>query len=79
MTERRFPPPLVALLGGRALTATELAYAAGVSPQTTGGHLGKLSALRLVVLMIGLRTSLGRFLSSIAASCFKARRGLLDR
>src|ERR1700744_5425445 len=42
---------LCALLGGRALTATELAYAAGVSPQTTSGHLGKLSAARLVVLM----------------------------
>jgi len=28
---------LVELLGGRALTATELAYAAGVSPQTTSG------------------------------------------
>ena len=42
---------LVALLGGRALTATELAYAAGVSPQTTSGHLGKLSAARLVMLM----------------------------
>ena len=42
---------LVALLGGRALTATELAYAAGVSPQTTSGHLGKLSAARLVNLM----------------------------
>ena len=42
---------LVALLGGRALTATELAYAAGVSPQTTSGHLGKLFAARLVMLM----------------------------
>jgi DNA-binding transcriptional ArsR family regulator len=42
---------LVALLGGRALTATELAYAAGVSPQTTSGHLGKLFAARLVTLM----------------------------
>jgi DNA-binding transcriptional ArsR family regulator len=42
---------LCALLGGRALTATELAFAAGVSPQTTSGHLGKLSAARLVVLM----------------------------
>ncbi len=42
---------LVALLGGHALTATELAYAAGVSPQTTSGHLGKLSAVRLIVLM----------------------------
>ncbi len=42
---------LIALLGGRALTATELSNAAGVSPQTTSGHLGKLSAARLVVLM----------------------------
>ncbi len=42
---------LCALLGGRALTAGELAFAAGVSPQTTSGHLGKLSAARLVVLM----------------------------
>src|SRR3984957_19445455 len=42
---------LCALLGGRALTATELAFAAGVSPQTTSGHLGKLFAARLVVMM----------------------------
>jgi DNA-binding transcriptional ArsR family regulator len=42
---------LCALLGGRALTATELAHAAGVSPQTTSGHLGKLHAARLVALM----------------------------
>jgi DNA-binding transcriptional ArsR family regulator len=42
---------LCALLGGRALTATELAFSAGVSPQTTSGHLGKLFAARLIVLM----------------------------
>jgi DNA-binding transcriptional ArsR family regulator len=36
------------LLGGRALTATELAYAARVSPQTTSGHLAKLAGARLV-------------------------------
>ncbi|HLH95070.1 MAG TPA: helix-turn-helix transcriptional regulator [Xanthobacteraceae bacterium] len=42
---------LCALLGGRALTATELASAAGVSPQTTSGHLSKLHAARLLVLM----------------------------
>jgi DNA-binding transcriptional ArsR family regulator len=34
---------LAALMDGRALTATELAYAAGVSPQTTSGHLAKLA------------------------------------
>lgn len=39
---------LAALMGGRALTATELAHAAGVSPQTTSGHLGKLADGRLI-------------------------------
>src|SRR3546814_4206910 len=34
---------LSALMDGRALTATELAYVAGVSPQTTSGHLAKLA------------------------------------
>ena len=42
---------LCALLGGRALTATELAYAAGVTPQTTSGHLGKLTTARLLIQM----------------------------
>jgi DNA-binding transcriptional ArsR family regulator len=42
---------LCELLGGRALTATELASVAGVTPQTTSGHLGKLTAARLLVLM----------------------------
>jgi DNA-binding transcriptional ArsR family regulator len=39
---------LAALMGGRALTAGELVYAAGVSPQTTSGHLGKLTDGRLI-------------------------------
>jgi DNA-binding transcriptional ArsR family regulator len=34
---------LTILLDGRALTATELAYIGGVSPQTASGHLGKLT------------------------------------
>ena len=42
---------LCALLVGRALTATELALAAGVTPQTASGHLGRLLAARLLVLM----------------------------
>ena len=36
------------LLDGRALTATELAFAARVSPQTTSGHLGKLTEAGLL-------------------------------
>jgi DNA-binding transcriptional ArsR family regulator len=39
---------LSALMGGRALTAGELVHAAEVSPQTTSGHLGKLSDGRLI-------------------------------
>lgn len=42
---------LCALLDGRALTATELAYAAHVSPQTASGHLGKLTAAKLIGVM----------------------------
>lgn len=34
---------LLALFDGRALTAKEWAFAAHVTPQTTSGHLGKLS------------------------------------
>ncbi len=41
---------LSALLDGRALTAGELAYVAGVSPQTTSGHLAKLTEARLLAL-----------------------------
>jgi len=39
---------LEALMGGRALTAGELVAAAGVSPQTTSGHLAKLADGRLI-------------------------------
>ena len=39
---------LCALLDGRALTAGELAFVAGVSPQTTSGHLAKLHDARLI-------------------------------
>lgn len=39
---------LAALMRGQALTASELAYAAGVSAQTTSGHLGKLNDGHLI-------------------------------
>jgi DNA-binding transcriptional ArsR family regulator len=41
---------LCALIDGRALTASELAYAAGVSPQTTSSHLAKLTEAGLLSL-----------------------------
>jgi DNA-binding transcriptional ArsR family regulator len=66
---------LVALLDGRALTATELAYAAGVSPQTASGHLAKMTECRLLSLRRQGRHSyyrlasplVGRMLESIMA------------
>src|SRR5882672_4012500 len=39
---------LHALMDGRALTATELARAAGVTPQTASGHLARLIAAGLL-------------------------------
>src|SRR4051794_2261512 len=39
---------LHALMDGRALTASELAGAAGVTPQTASGHLARLSAAGLL-------------------------------
>jgi DNA-binding transcriptional ArsR family regulator len=41
---------LSALMGGRALTATELARHAGVTAQTTSGHLAKLADAELIAL-----------------------------
>jgi len=40
---------LTALMGGKALTASELAYVAGVTAPTASGHLGKMAEARLVV------------------------------
>jgi DNA-binding transcriptional ArsR family regulator len=39
---------LTALMSGRALTATELAHQAGVTPQTASSHLSKLEAGGLI-------------------------------
>ena len=41
---------LAALIDGRAFTATELSGIAGVAPQTTSGHLAKLTAANLLAL-----------------------------
>lgn len=39
---------LHALMDGRALTATELAKAAGITPQTASGHLGRMTTAGLL-------------------------------
>ena len=41
---------LACLMGGQALTASELAYVSGVSPQTASGHLAKLGDAGLLAL-----------------------------
>jgi DNA-binding transcriptional ArsR family regulator len=41
---------LEALMDGRALTATELSVLAGVTPQTTSGHLAKLTQAGLITI-----------------------------
>jgi DNA-binding transcriptional ArsR family regulator len=47
---------LAALMGGQALTATELAFQARISRQTASEHLARLTAARLIVM-----TRQGRF------------------
>ena len=37
---------LIALMGGKALTATELALEADITPQTASSHLSQLNDLR---------------------------------
>ena len=41
---------LTALMDGRALTAKELAYAAGITPQTASGHLAQLTRAGLLAM-----------------------------
>ena len=41
---------LTALMDGRARTAKELAYGAGITPQTASSHLGKLLRARLLAM-----------------------------
>jgi DNA-binding transcriptional ArsR family regulator len=39
---------LHALMDGRALTATELATVAGITPQTASGHLNRMTTMGLL-------------------------------
>src|SRR5205085_8977359 len=58
---------LAALMDGRALTASELAYRAGVAPSTASGHLAKLAEGRLVQVTAGGRHRYYRLASSAVA------------
>jgi DNA-binding transcriptional ArsR family regulator len=63
---------LQALADGRALTAGELAWHAGVSAQTTSGHLAKLAAARLIALEKQGRHRYFRLASSEVAEAMEA-------
>jgi len=58
---------LNALMGGQALTATELAYCANVSRSTASGHLSKLVAARLLTVTHKRRFSYYRIASPLVA------------
>jgi len=63
---------LAALMGGRSLTAKELAYYANVSPSTASGHLGKLVAARLLTVIRERRFSYYRIASPLVASMLES-------
>ena len=64
---------LVTLLDGRALTAGELARAAGVTPQTASGHLGKMLEAGLLALEAQGRHRYYRLASSSVAGFVRGR------
>lgn len=63
---------LAALMGGEALTATELAYCAHVSRSTASGHLGKLVAARLLDVTRKRRFSYYRIASPLVAEMLES-------
>jgi DNA-binding transcriptional ArsR family regulator len=63
---------LTTLLDGRAYTATELAEVAGVTPQTTSGHLAKLSEGRLLEVVPQGRYRYYRLASPAVATALEA-------
>ena len=63
---------LQALVDGRALTASELAYAGGVAPQTASEHLAKLTEGRLLALAKQGRHSYYRLASPLIATMLES-------
>ncbi len=62
---------LHALMDGRALTAKELAYVAGVAPQTASGHLAKLLQGGLIVVAAQGRRRYHRLAGSEVAAALE--------
>jgi DNA-binding transcriptional ArsR family regulator len=69
---------LTALMSGQALTATELAQEAGVTPQTASSHLAKLEAGGLVMPQKQGRYRYFRLKDSEVASALESLAGLAD-
>ncbi len=67
---------LTALLDGQALTASELAEAAGITPQTASSHLAKLSEAALVVVQPQGRHRYWRLEGNEVAHLLEALMGL---
>src|SRR5260370_10460901 len=63
---------LTALLDGRALSASELAYAGGVAPQIASEHLAKLNEGRLLALPKQGRHSYYRLASPLIATLLES-------
>jgi DNA-binding transcriptional ArsR family regulator len=63
---------LNALFDGRALTATELSFAASVSPQTTSGHLAKLTQAGLLTVVKQGRHRYYRLATSLVAQMLES-------
>lgn len=63
---------LAALLGGQALTATELAYEARVTPQTASAHLAKLTQARLLAVEKQGRNRYFRLAGPAVANAFES-------
>ncbi len=63
---------LTVLLDGRALPASELARIAGLTPPAASGHLGKLTAGKLLVVQRSGRHRYYRLASAAVATAIEA-------
>ena len=63
---------LAALMGGQALTASELAALARISKSTASGHLGKLTAARLLAVTKKRRNRYYRIASPLVAKMLES-------
>lgn len=63
---------LAALMGGQALTASELAALARISKSTASGHLGKLTAARLLAVTQKRRNRYYRIASPLVAKMLES-------